>query len=141
MKNKLKTLTLTLLSAIMLVGCVTIRSPEEKHLEAIRAEVAELTIERDKLKQEIASLNNYDGHTRYVVVIKIRQSHPIAIDPIAMIKDGMNAIELPIYVDKGFYDGIEVGEVLDDSFRVGSLWIDGSIGSWDIKVVDKKVVN
>lgn len=139
MKNKLKVLTLTLLSAIMLVGCVTTRSPEEKQLEVIRSEVAELTIERDKLKQEITSLNNYDGHTRYVVVIEIKQSH--VIDPIAMIKDGMNAIELPIYVDKGFYDGIEVGEVLDDSFRVGSLWMNGSIGSWDIKVVDKKVVN
>lgn len=139
MKNKLKTLTLTLLSAIMLVGCVTTRSPEEKQLEVIRSEVAELTIERDKLKQEIASLNNYDGHTRYIVVIEIKQSH--VIDPIAMIKDGMNAIELPIYVDKGFYDGVEVGEVLDDSFRVGSLWMNGSIGSWDIKVIDKKVVN
>ena len=140
MKSKLKVLTLTLLSAIMLVGCVTTRSPEEKQLEAIRSEVSELTIERDKLKQEITSLNNYDGHTRYVVVIEIRQSHLI-VNPVAMIKDGMNAIELPIYVDKGFYDGIEVGEVLDDSFRVGSLWIDGSIGSWDIKVIDKKVVN
>ena len=140
MKNKLKTLTLTLLSAMMLVGCVTTRSPEEKQLEVVRSEVAELTIERDKLKQEIASLDNYDGHTRYIVVIEIKQSH-IKIDPMAMIKDGMNAIELPIYVDKGFYDGIEVGEVLDDSFRVGSLWIDGSIGNWNIKFVDKRVVN
>lgn len=140
MKNKLKLLTLTLLSAIMLVGCVTTRSPEEKQLEAIRSEVAELTIERDKLKQEITSLDNYDGHTRYIVVIEIKQSH-IKIDPMAMIKDGMNAIELPIYVDKGFYDGIEIGEVLDNSFRAGSFLIGGSIGSWDIKVVDKKVVN
>lgn len=139
MKNKLKLLTLTLLSAIMLVGCVTTRSPEEKQLKAIRAEIAELTIERDKLKQEIASLNSYDGHTRYIVVIEIKQSH-IIIDPAAMIKDGINAIELPIYVDKGFYDGIEIGEVLDDSFRTGSFLINGSIGSWDIKVIDKKVV-
>ena len=139
MKNKLKLLTLTLLSAIMLVGCVTTRSPEEKQLEAIRSEIAELTIERDKLKQEVASLNSYDGHTRYIVVIEIKQSH--AIDLAAMIKDGINAIELPIYVDKGFYDGIEVGEVLDNSFRAGSFLIGGSIGSWDIKVVDKKVVN
>lgn len=56
-----------------------------------------------------------------------------------MMKDAMNAIELQIPVDKEYYDSLEVGDVLDDTFRMGSLLMEGSFGSWEITVIDKEI--
>ena len=54
-------------------------------------------------------------------------------------KDDMNDVDIDIPVSKEFYDSVEVGTVLDDSFRMGSFIMSGSYGSWDISISDKRV--
>lgn len=66
------------------------------------------------------------------------QSHPFW-DIGSNIKDNMNDVDIDIPVSKEFYDSVNVGTVLDDSFRMGSFIMSGSYGSWDITVSDKKV--
>ena len=56
------------------------------------------------------------------------------------MKDSMNKITIPIQVSEEYYYSIEVGDTLSNEFRVGSFIFKGSIGSWDIKVVDKQTV-
>lgn len=51
----------------------------------------------------------------------------------------MNDLDIPIPVSKEFYDTVEKGTVIDDSFRMGSFIFKGSIGSWDVVVSDKYV--
>lgn len=74
----------------------------------------------------------------YIVTINIAQEHPVW-DMENNIKDSMNDVDIDIPVNKEFYDSVEVGTVLNDSFRTGSFIISGSIGSWNIKVTDKKI--
>ena len=47
--------------------------------------------------------------------------------------------ELEIMVSKEYYDAIDVGTVVNDEFRVGSLALKGSFGYWNIKVIDKRI--
>ena len=53
----------------------------------------------------------------------------------------MNEITIPIQVSEEYYYSVEEGDTLNDEFRVGSLLFKGSIGSWDIKVDKKQIVN
>ena len=76
---------------------------------------------------------------RYVLTIDIRQSH-LTLNIWEHIKDSSNAIQLEIPVDKQFYDDVSVGDTLKDDFRTASLLLHGSLGSWDVTVSDKRVV-
>ena len=51
----------------------------------------------------------------------------------------MNAIEFEIPVDKDFYNSINVGDEIVDNFRAGSFIINGSFGSWNMKVKGKEI--
>ena len=44
---------------------------------------------------------------------------------------------MTLSVDKEYYDSIKVGDVIDDSFRMGSFIFKGSFGNWNITVEDK----
>lgn len=76
---------------------------------------------------------------RYVVIIKIKQTH-MSLDIFKHIKDDANAVKIEIPVDKKFYDAVKIGDVLNNDFRAGSFLMSGSIGNWSIKIEDKKVV-
>lgn len=52
----------------------------------------------------------------------------------------MNKVEIAIPVDKQFYDDVEKGDKLNDDFRLGSLMTSGSVGTWDIKIKDKMIL-
>ena len=55
------------------------------------------------------------------------------------IKDAMNAIEIEIPVDKEYYDNVDVGDTINNDFRVGSMVMKGSFGSWDVTVKGKDI--
>ncbi len=38
------------------------------------------------------------------------------------------------------YDDVEKGDKLNDDFRLGSLMTSGSVGTWDIKIKDKMIL-
>lgn len=113
---------------------------EEQNSEMVRLEevIKELKTEKDNLENEIKDIKIEKDIAKYIITINIKQSH-FTLDIGKHIKDKMNDIDIQIPVDKDFYDSVEVGTVLDDSFRVGSFWMEGSIGSWDIKVIDKEI--
>jgi len=81
---------------------------------------------------------NMEEVDRYIVTIEIKQTH-FTLDLFEHAKDAINAIQMSIPVDKSFYDSVNVGTVLDNSFRGGSFIVNGSLGSWNIKVVKKEV--
>lgn len=90
--------------------------------------------------REIARLYNTDNGPRYLVVIEVKQSH-LSLDIGKHIKDSMNKVEIAVPVDKQFYDDVEKGDKLNDDFRLGSLMTSGSVGTWDIKIKDKMILD
>jgi hypothetical protein len=46
-------------------------------------------------------------------------------------------IEFP--VSKEYYDAVKVGSEIVDEFRAGSFIMKGSIGSWNVTVVNKEI--
>ena len=56
------------------------------------------------------------------------------------LKDATNKITIPIEVSKKYYYSVDVGDVINDDLRVGSLLFKGSFGSWHVEVTDKQIV-
>lgn len=143
-KHKHFTFVLTfLLIAICLSGCEAQEQKSKK--EQYEKEISELKQEESALEESIDTLKSKEtsekirtGTEIYVVVISIKQSH-LSLDIEEHIKDSMNAVDIPIPVSKEFYDSINVGDVLDNSFRMGSFVMKGSFGKWNIKIADKYV--
>lgn len=131
------TLIMVLLISIMfLAGCSNSdleleRSQLQSKIETLQAEVDTLQEIRDGLIQKDEII--------YVLELEISQSH-FTLDPGEHIKDYINKITIPIQVSEEYYYSIEEGETLSNEFRVGSFIFKGSIGSWNIKVIDKQTV-
>lgn len=145
MKKIISIILIVCTMLLSLVGCAT----EEEKLTAdimekketifeLEKEVASLTQERDKVKDEIVDAKVANGTAKYVVTFNISQSH-YTLDLSQHLKDAMNDISIQIPVDKEYYDAVKVGDTIDDSFRMGSLIFKGSFGSWDITVEDKYI--
>lgn len=140
----MKKIMIFILLVLLLSGCskvdnnnIVIAEQEEK-IGDLKAKVKELKNEIADLEKTVVNKKIEKDIAKYIVTIKIKQSH-FGLDFENKIKDEMNAIEIDIPVDKGFYDSVYVGDVLDDSFRMGSFAMTGSIGSWDITISDKRI--
>lgn len=107
------------------------RSQLQSEIEALQAEVDTLQEIRDGLIQKDDII--------YILELEISQSH-FTLDLEEHLKDSMNKITIPIQVSEEYYYSIEEGDTLSNEFRIGSLIFKGSIGSWDIKVIDKQTV-
>ena len=90
-------------------------------------------------EREIARLYSTENGPRYIVVIEIKQSH-FSLDINKHIKDSINKVEIAIPVDQQFYESVRKGDSLNNDFRIGSLITSGSIGSWDIRIKDKQIL-
>ena len=75
----------------------------------------------------------------YVIELEISQTH-LTLDLDEYLKDAANKITIPIEVSKKYYYSVEVGDVINDDLRVGSLLFKGSFGSWHVEVTDKQIV-
>lgn len=135
MKKRLLALGLCVLTVLSLSGCGDNEMLKQER-ESLKTEIGELTAERDSLKNEVAQEKIDNGTAIYVVTINISQKHYNVSD---MVKDMMNDVDIQIPVSKEFYDSVEPGTVLDDSFRMGSFVMNGSFGSWDIEITDKEI--
>lgn len=130
-----KAVVLLICTVVALTGCSSYdsnyKTPYEINQER---ETAESEAQKEF---EIEHYGIEDGETKYFVTINIAQSH-FTLDLMEHLKDSMNDVNIEIMVDKDYYDSVEIGENLEDSFRWGSFIRSGSIGSWDIKVADKR---
>ena len=92
------------------------------------------------LDEKLKELEIYNsGRTpHYILKIRLKQSR-VSLDIGKHIKDGMNAIEFELPVDKDFYNSVNVGTKITDEFRTGSFILNGSFSSWDMTVKGKVV--
>ncbi|WP_270659658.1 hypothetical protein [Enterococcus thailandicus] len=125
----------TVISLVGLSGCI---SESEAEQQRIQDNINQLNQEKQDLEDAVKYLKDTPDVKRYIVTIQIKQSH-MSLDFTEHMKDEANAVEISIPVDRAFYEKVDKGTVIDDSFRTGSFWMKGSIGSWDIKVTDKEI--
>lgn len=133
-----------LLSFFLLMGC---NSQEEKNamiierqkeeIATLEREIEELQLEKEALIKEVEYRKVTSGTAKYVITLEIRQRHYFDLGK--ALKDELNKIELQLPVDKEYYESLEVGDILDETFRMGSLLMEGSFGNWEIKVVKKEI--
>lgn len=74
----------------------------------------------------------------YVLALEIRQTR-FSLDLFEHAKDAMNAAVFQIPVSKDYYEAVRVGTVISDEFRAGSLLFHGSLGNWQVKVINKAI--
>ena len=117
--------------AITLSGC-------SKTETVTNEDVAKMEAERDQLNEEILNTKIDNGLAKYVITFNIKQTH-FTLDIGEHLKDAMNDISIEIPVDKEYYDSVEVGDTIDDSFRVGSFIWKGSFGNWKVTVESKDI--
>lgn len=137
MKRIVTALAILTVSAGLFCGCNSEENLDSE-LPELRQEVESLKQEKVQLESEVAEKKAENGTANYVVTINVSQTHAIWEMKDAW-KDSMNDVDIDIPVSKEFYDSVEVGTVLDDSFRMGSFVMNGSVGSWNITVSDKKI--
>ena len=123
---------------MVLTGCANKEANLNDKIDKLEAEISQLEAERDRLNNEILDIKLEKGLEKYIVTFNIKQTH-LSLDIGKHLKDSMNDISIEIPVDKEFYDSVEIGDVIDDSFRMGSLLVDGSLGNWKISVEGKDI--
>ena len=124
--------------AITLSGCSKTETVTNEDVAKLESEIAQLEAERDQLNEEILNTKIDNGLAKYVITFNIKQTH-FTLDIGEHLKDAMNDISIEIPVDKEYYDSVEVGDTIDDSFRVGSFIWKGSFGNWKVTVESKNI--
>ena len=124
--------------AITLSGCSKTETVTNEDVAKLESEIAQLEAERDQLNEEILNTKIDNGLAKYVITFNIKQTH-FTLDLGEHLKDAMNDISIEIPVDKEYYDSVEIGDTIDNSFRVGSFIWKGSFGNWKVTVESKDV--
>lgn len=131
-------IALIVIIAVTLSGCSETETVTNEDITKIESEIVQLEAERDRLNEEILNTKIDNGLAKYVITFNIKQSH-FSLDLGEHLKDAMNDISIEIPVDKEYYDSVEVGDVIDDSFRMGSFIWKGSFGNWKVTVESKDI--
>lgn len=114
------------------------RKSYNKEVVQLKERIKELHEEIRYLEEKKTSLKAENSIEEYIITVEIRQKH-YTLDFTEHIKDKINAIEIDIPVTKEFYDSVNVGDVLNDTFRMGSFIVHGSVGKWEITIINKEV--
>lgn len=139
-KNNAKKTIIVIGICFALTGC-----GKQKQVDSLKQEISDLQATKQSLESEISKLEDKvsakkeeNGTVKYVLTLKIKQSH-FSFDISEHMKDSMNAMEIQIPVDKEYYDSAEVGQNIADEFRVGSFVFRGTIGNFKVTVAKKEV--
>ena len=124
---------------VLLTGCAPTEEKLSQNISVLQSEISTLESEKLKLETEIKNTKIEKGIAKYVITFNIKQSH-LTLDISQHLKDEMNEATIQIPVDKEYYDSVEIGDVINDDFRMGSFIFKGSIGNWKITVKDKEVL-
>lgn len=96
-------------------------------IDGLKANAAVLQAEKDRKK------------IHCIVKLSLRQvSYSLSISK--QIKDSINEEEFELPIDCDTYDHVNIGTNLFDGMRAGSAIIYGSLGSWRLKVTNKRMV-
>lgn len=137
-KKNLLLISMGVVIAMGTMGCGANEETLSNRSKELQAEIQELEIQKETLENQIVDIKEDKGIAKYVVTFEIKQSH-FSLDITKHIKDAMNAIEIEIPVDKEYYDNVDVGDTINNDFRVGSMVMKGSFGNWDVTVKGKDI--
>ena len=114
---------------------------EKQHLQG---QVSALNGQISALSTEIHDLNVQKNflvtgkEIKYIVKFKIKQG-TFTLDIFEHAKNEMNSIEIEIPVNKDYYNKLTIGQDITDSFKWGSLVVNGDFSTLHMKVVGKRI--
>lgn len=138
-----KLISILLICLIFLTSCgngnlKAERENLETEISELEEDIRTLQSEKNSIEKLIQDLREENDIPNYIVTFEIGQQH-VTLDIGDLLKDAINKTELEVMVSKEYYDAVDVGTVVNDDFRVGSLALKGSFGSWNIEVIDKRI--
>lgn len=134
----MKRIIIAIMCVLFLSGCASQTQLDEAKEKELQSQIASLEEEKNSLQEYVANYKAENDIKKYVITLEIKQSH-FTLDVEEHVKDAMNKVELEIPVDKQYFDSLNEGDVLDDSFRFGSWLMKGSYGSWKVKILKKEI--
>ena len=146
---------LTLCSTLMISCCGTSQSKTTtisyEELEEIKTEhiqIEEKVITLESLAQSVSDENKLlkkklliyeSGNTpTYTVTFKLKQSR-VSLDLNKHAKDALNTIKFNMAVSEEFYNSVSIGTNVINNFRAGSFIVNGDLGHWKMRVIDKNI--
>lgn len=138
-----KLISILLICLIFLTSCgngnlKSERENLETEISELEEDIRTLQSEKNSIEKLIQDLREENDIPNYIVTFEIGQQH-VTLDLGDLLKDEINKTELEVMVSKEYYDSVDVGTVVNDDFRVGSLALKGSFGTWNIEVIDKRI--
>lgn len=138
-----KLISILLICLIFLTSCgngnlKAERENLETEISELEEDIRTLQSEKNSIEKLIQDLREENDIPKYIVTFEIGQQH-VTLDLGDLLKDEINKTELEVMVSKEYYDAVDIGTVVNDDFRVGSLALKGSFGSWNIEVIDKRI--
>lgn len=138
-----KLISILLICIIFLTSCgngnlKAERENLETEISELEEDICTLQNKKNSIENLIQDLREENDIPNYIVTFEIGQQH-VTLDLGDLLKDAINKTELEVMVSKEYYDAVEIGTVVNDDFRVGSLALKGSFGSWIIEVIDKRI--
>lgn len=138
-----KLISILLICLIFLTSCgngnlKAERENLETEISELEEDIRTLQSEKNSIEKLIQDLREENDIPNYIVTFEIGQQH-VTLDLGDLLKDEINKTELEVMVSKEYYDAVEIGTVVNDDFRVGSLALKGSFGTWNIEVINKRI--
>lgn len=138
-----KLISILLICLIFLTSCgngnlKAERENLETEISELEEDIRTLQSEKNSIEKLIQNLREENDIPNYIVTFEIGQQH-VTLDLGDLLKDEINKTELEVLVSKEYYDSVDIGTVVNNDFRVGSLALKGSFGTWNIEVIDKRI--
>lgn len=138
-----KLISILLICLIFLTSCGngTLKAERENletEISELEEDIRTLQSEKNSIEKLIQNLREENDVPNYIVTFEIGQQH-VTLDLGDLLKDEINKTELEVLVSKEYYDSVDIGTVVNNDFRVGSLALKGSFGTWNIEVIDKRI--
>ena len=138
-----KLISILLICLIFLTSCgngnlKAERENLETEISELEEDIRTLQSEKNSIEKLIQDLREENDIPNYIVTFEIGQQH-LTLDLGDLLKDEINKTELEVLVSKEYYDSVDIGTVVNDDFRVGSLALKGSFGTWNIEVINKRI--
>lgn len=140
-EKKLKKLGILLIAMVTLAANV-FASDWWKEFDETMSELEKVETASDRIFAELKPATSSSSiavdANYYIVEFEIKQSH-FSLDISEHLKDSINKLTFEVPVDKDYYNKVYIGQEINDSFRMGSFVMKGSIGKWKIIVRNKYI--
>ena len=100
--------------------------------ESLKSDIDNLISEKESLKSEKSNES-----IKYMICIKIHQK-TFTINIFESAKNKMNDVIIWFETSESYYKNCKIGDILCNSFKSGSFWVDGDISHLEITIKDKK---